>query len=187
MAVQPARLRPADLGVLPVPQRVRRPRRTGDDAHVSRVAAQRPGPVPVRAASVRAVVSRSAMPRSATARSATARARTLHPAVAVVRGAATPWSMVDAQVRRRLRPSAMLLATLIAATMLGLVYVTQMLAVQNARYTVDRLLAERVTLQRTLTSQEAAVVQWGSEAQVTQWAQREGLDDLGDAIRVQAR
>jgi hypothetical protein len=153
MAVQPARMSQADLGVLPVPRRIRRPRRQGADAHVSRLAT--------------APMSRVAPP--------------------VARAVATPWSGVDARMRGRLRPSAIMLASLIVATMLGLVYLTQVLAAQNARYAVDRLLVERETLMRTLASQEATIVQWGSEAQVVQWAQREGLDPLGAVLRVKAR
>lgn len=153
MAVQPARMTQADLGVLPVPQRIRRPRRRGADAHVSRLASAPTG--------------RLAMP--------------------VTRTVATPWSAVDARIRGRLRPSAIMLATLIVATMLGLVYLTQVLAAQNARYAVDRLLVERQAVMRTLASQEASIVQWGSEAQVVQWAQREGLDRLGAVVRVKAR
>jgi hypothetical protein len=153
MAVQPARMTQADLGVLPVPQRIRRPRRRGADAHVSRLASAPDG--------------RFVMP--------------------VTRTVATPWSTVDARIRGRLRPSAIMLATLIVATMLGLVYLTHVLAAQNARYAVDRLLVERQSLMRTLASQEASIVQWGSEAQVVQWAQREGLDRLGAVVRVKAR
>lgn len=153
MAVQPARMTQADLGVLPVPRRIRRPRRQGADAHVSRL-------------------------------TAVASPRVAQP---ITRTVVTPWSTVDARIRGRLRPSAILLATLIVATMLGLVYVTQVLAAQNARYAVDRLLVDRQALMRTLSSQEASIVQWGSEAQVVQWAQREGLDRLNDLVRVKAR
>jgi hypothetical protein len=153
MAVQPARMTQADLGVLPVPRRIRRPRRQGADAHVSRLAS----------------------------------APAIRTAVPVTRTVVTPWSSVDASIRGRLRPSAILLATLIIGTMLGLVYLTQVLAAQNARYAVDRLLVEREALMRTLASQEASIVQWGSEAQVVQWAQREGLDRLGAVLTVKAR
>lgn len=153
MAVQPARMSQADLGVLPVPRRIRRPRRQGADAHVSRLAT-----TPL-----------------------------IRVAPPVTRAVATPWSGVDARMRGRLRPSAILLASLIVATMLGLVYLTQVLAAQNARYAVDRLLVEREALMRTLASQEASIVRWGSEAQVVQWAQREGLDPLGAVLRVKAR
>ena len=111
----------------------------------------------------------------------------VRPGTQAVRAVATPWSAVDVSVRGRLRPSAILLATLIVATMLGLVYLTQMLAAQNARYAVDTLLVERQALMRTLASQEASIVQWGSEAQVVQWAQSEGLDPLGAVVRVKAR
>ena len=71
--------------------------------------------------------------------------------------------------------------------MLGLVYVTQVLAAQNARYAVDRLLDERQALMRTLGSQEARIVNLGSEAEVVGWALDKGLDRTGDALPVKAR
>ena len=152
MAVQPAHL-PSDLGVIPVAPRFRRPRRVGQDAHVSRLSAE----------------------------------AVLRPPTGPVRAIPRPWTSVDGRVRARVRPSAIVLATLIVSTMLGLVYMTQVLGSQNARYAVDRLLVERDALMRTLVSQEATIAQWGSEASVVRWAQREGLDPLGPVKRVEAR
>ena len=124
--------------------------------------------------------------------SAAVATRTVHgparPGPQVMRAvAATPWSSVSPGVRSRLRPSAVALGVIIVATMLGLVYVTQVLAAQNARYAVDRLLVERQALMRTLGSQEATIVKWGTEVQVTRWAQGQGLDRLGLSVRVKAR
>lgn len=101
--------------------------------------------------------------------------------------ATTPWSSVAPGFRTRLRPAAVVMAVIIVATMLGLVYVTQVLAAQSARYAVDRLLDERQELRRTLGSQEATIVGWGSEAQVRTWAQGQGLDPLGMPVKVKAR
>ena len=110
------------------------------------------------------------------------------PRTRVVRAvAATPWSRVAPGVRSRVWPSAVALSAIIVATMIGLVYVTQVLAAQNARYAVDRLLVERQALMRTLGSQEATIITWGTEVQVTRWAQAQGLDWLGQPVRVKAR
>lgn len=160
MAVQPARMSRADLRHLPAAPRLRTVR-TGRVAASAQVAT-RTLRVPARPAS----------------RAATQVTRSV---------AATPWAIVAPGLRSRLRPSAMVLGVIIVFTMLGLVYVTQALAAQNARYTVDRLLVQRAELMRTLGSQEATIVSWGSEAKVVAWAQDQGLDRLGRPERVKAR
>ena len=158
MAVQPARIAPADLRPLAGGPRVRQTRSRGAVAPIQ------PG-----------------------ARSLATRA--LRPLPQAVRLPAPPltWSGVDVRMRTRIRPSAALLALIIVATMLGLVYVTQVLAAQSSRYAVDRLLVDRGALTRTLKTQEGTIAQWGSEALVVQWAQHEGLAHLGSTQRLKAR
>jgi hypothetical protein len=160
MAVQPARIARADLRHINATPRLRVPRTARISA--SAQVAARPIRVPARVA---------------------ARAGT-HAVRAV---ATTPWAGVDIHLRSRLRPSAAILAAVIVATMLGLVYVTQVLAAQNARYSVDRLLDERHALMRTLGSQEAKIVNLGSEGEVVAWALDQGLDRLSGTLRVKAR
>jgi hypothetical protein len=160
MAVQPARIAPGDLRHVPGP-RIRQTRTSRT------VAARQPAARSQAAGVFRAPVQ-----------------ATRH---VVATAPAAPWAAVDLRVRSRLRPAAVVLGVIIVATMLGLVYLTQTLAAASARYSVDRLLVDRETLMRTLTSQEGRIVLWGSEAQVVQWAQREGLDRLGGTVRVRAR
>ena len=96
-------------------------------------------------------------------------------------------SQIPARARRRLRPVAFVLAGVLVAFLLGLVYLTQTLQAGVTNYQIDNLLNERQQLQRELQSQQGAVAQWGSEPQVVQWAQQQGLNRLGGKIRVPAR
>jgi hypothetical protein len=173
MAVQPARwastgMRP--LGAAP------RPRQT------------RARPAPRTAGASRSVATAMALRPVAGAKPRASAAVAVRPATRTVPVAAPPMPRLSAEWggRLRIRPSATLLALIIAGTMLGLVYVTQMLAAASARYEVDTLTVQRQALMQTLTSQEASIAQWGSEAQVVQWAQGEGYDRLGNPIRVKA-
>lgn len=162
MAVQPVRIAQVDLRHLPVTPRRRSP------------------------VSVRAAAATAASPRAVASPRGTH--TSTRPGAQAVRAAVvTPWSSVAPAFRTRLRPAAIVLGVIIVATMLGLVYVTQVLAAQDARYAVDRLLDERQELLRTLGSQEATIVGWGTEAQVTRWAQAQGLHGLGLSVRVKAR
>lgn len=173
MAVQPARIAPADL------------RHVGGPGMGTRrvVRRQVPGRVSVGVAGA----SDRLGSMTALAAGAGAHQVAFPGAVAGVGAAPTPWSRIDRRVRARLRPTAVVLGTIVVLTMLGLVYLTQLLSADGARYAVDRLLVERQALQRTLASQEARIMQRGSEAHVVGWAQRDGLDRLDDVVRVRAR
>ena len=94
---------------------------------------------------------------------------------------------IPARARRRLRPVAFVLAGILLAFVLGLVYLTQALQAGVTGYGIDNLLIERQQLQQELQSQQGAVAQWGSEPQVVQWAQQQGLNRLGGTVRVPAR
>lgn len=94
---------------------------------------------------------------------------------------------IPARARRRLRPVALVLAGILVAFLLGLVYLTQTLQAGVTNYQIDNLLTERHRLQQELQSQQGSVAQWGSEPQVVQWAQQGGLNRLGGKIRVAAR
>lgn len=94
---------------------------------------------------------------------------------------------IPARARRRLRPVAFVLAGILVAFLLALVYLTQTLQSGVTNYQIDNLLSERQQLQHELHSQQGAVAQWGSEPQVVQWAQQQGLNRLGSTLRVAAR
>jgi Na+(H+)/acetate symporter ActP len=74
----------------------------------------------------------------------------------------------------------------LAITFVGLFYLSQTLESAAARYRVDALLVERQAMLMELQSQQGWTVSWGSEQQVTQWAQ-ERLHRLGQPTRVRAR
>jgi ABC-type Fe3+ transport system permease subunit len=96
-------------------------------------------------------------------------------------------SRIPARARRRLRPVAFVFAGILVAFLLGLVYLTQTLQAGVTNYQIDSLLIERQRLQQELQSQKGSIAQWGSEPQVIQWAQQQGLNRLGGKIRVPAR
>lgn len=94
---------------------------------------------------------------------------------------------ITVRARRRLRPVAMVLAGILVAFLFGLVYLTQTLQAGVTNYQIDNLLNERLQLQQELRSQQGAAAQWGSEPQVVEWAQQQGLHRLGGILRVPAR
>jgi hypothetical protein len=96
-------------------------------------------------------------------------------------------SRIPARARRRLRPVAFVFAGILVAFLLGLVYLTQTLQAGVTNYQIDSLLIERQRLQQEIQSQKGSIAQWGSEPQVVQWAQQEGLNRLGGKLRIAAR
>jgi hypothetical protein len=94
---------------------------------------------------------------------------------------------IPVRARRRLRPTALALAGVLVAFLLGLVSLTQTLQATATNYQIDSLLIDRQRLQQELQSQQGAIAQWGSEPQVVQWAQQEGLNRLGGKVHVPAR
>jgi hypothetical protein len=89
--------------------------------------------------------------------------------------------------RTHVRPVTMVLAAILVAFLLGLVYLTQTLQAGVANYQIDNLMIERRTLQQELQSELGEAAQWGSESQVVEWAQQHGLTRLGNRIRVPAQ
>jgi hypothetical protein len=81
----------------------------------------------------------------------------------------------------------MVLAGILVALLLGLVYLTQTLQAGVANYQIDSLMIERHQLQQELQSEQGEAAQWGSESHVVGWAQQQGLTPLGDKVRVPAR
>src|SRR5262245_33927156 len=79
------------------------------------------------------------------------------------------------------------LAGIIAFTLFGVVYLTQILHAASYQYQIDRLLSEREQLQRELRSQRGTVAGLGAEPRVIQWAQQHELNSLGSSVRVRAR
>jgi hypothetical protein len=88
---------------------------------------------------------------------------------------------------RRAHPIGLLMAGVLVALLLGLVYLGQTVQLAATNYEVDSLLLERDDLGRQVQTLEATVARWGSEPLVLDWAQQVGLDSLGTRIRVPAR
>lgn len=84
----------------------------------------------------------------------------------------------------RPRRSLSILVAIVAATLIGLVYLTQQLATAGVRYEIDTLLMERQTLERTLRSQAGLVAQRASEAVVVGRALDGGLGRVPQGVRV---
>ena len=78
-------------------------------------------------------------------------------------------------------------AVVLVLTFVGLFYLGQTFAAAAARYETEALLMERQAMLMELRSQQGATVRWGSEQQVTQWAQDTGLYRLGQPSRIRAR
>ncbi|MFO1540750.1 MAG: hypothetical protein ACKOTZ_09990 [Chloroflexota bacterium] len=77
-------------------------------------------------------------------------------------------------------------ATIIAATLLGLIGLTQTLAIAGDRYAIDTLLMEREVLLRTVRSQAGLVAQRGAETEIVRWGLGDGLVRVVQTIRVPA-
>ncbi len=88
------------------------------------------------------------------------------------------------RAQRRVRPVALILVGIVAAFLLGLVHLTQTLQAAAVRYEIDSLRAEQAQLHREIQTQLGTIARWGSEPQVLEWAQQNGLSRLGGKIHV---
>lgn len=77
-------------------------------------------------------------------------------------------------------------ATMLAITLLGLIQLTQTLAIAGDRYAIDTLLMEREVLLRTVRSQAGLVAQRGAETEIVRWGLDDGLGRIVQTIRVPA-
>jgi hypothetical protein len=91
------------------------------------------------------------------------------------------------RARTRVRPVTVVLAGILIAFLLGLVYLTQTLQAGVANYQIDNLISERQVLQQQLQTEQGAAAQWGSESFVIAWAQQQQLISLGGKVIVPAR
>ena len=90
------------------------------------------------------------------------------------------------RAQRQVRPVAMVMAIIISGFVLGLIHLTQTLQAGAVEHELVRLQAERLQLERDIQTLGGTVIRWGSEPQVVDWAQQNGLDRLGGTIRVPA-
>jgi hypothetical protein len=88
---------------------------------------------------------------------------------------------------RRAQPFGALLAVVLVALLVGLIYVAQTIQVAATNYQIDGLMAQRDDLTRQIQTLQTSVLRWGTEATVLDRAQRIGLDQLETRIRLPAR
>jgi hypothetical protein len=82
----------------------------------------------------------------------------------------------------RLRPTGLLLAAILAATMLGLVYLTQTLGSNAVSSEIRDLAAKREELGRLLRNQALAVETYADPEEIGRRAHKLGLITLGDVV-----
>ncbi len=88
---------------------------------------------------------------------------------------------------RRAHPVGLLLATVLVAFLLGLIYLAQTIHLAATNYQISQLIAERDDLYRQVQTVETSVLRWATEPTVLDRAQRLGLDQLPARVRLPAR
>jgi cell division protein FtsL len=88
---------------------------------------------------------------------------------------------------RRAQPFAALIAIVLVALAVGLIYVAQTVRLAAVEYEIDGLTAQRDDLARQLQTLETSVLRWGTEATVLDGASRIGLVQLETRVRLPAR
>jgi hypothetical protein len=82
----------------------------------------------------------------------------------------------------RPRPAGLLLAAILAATMIALVYLTQTLASNATSSEIADLADRREEIARLLRNQALAIETWADPAEVGRKARELGLRQLGDVV-----
>lgn len=88
---------------------------------------------------------------------------------------------------RRSHPVGLLLAVVIVAFMLGLMYLGQTIQLAAINYQTSQAIVERDDIYRQIQTVETSVLSWGTEPVVLERAQRLGLDRLPSRVRLAAR
>jgi hypothetical protein len=88
---------------------------------------------------------------------------------------------------RRAQPFGALIAIVLVALVVGLIYVAQTVRLAAVTYETDGLAAQRDDLARQLRTLETSVLRWGTEATVLDGAPRIGLVQLETRVRLPAR
>jgi len=92
-----------------------------------------------------------------------------------------------ARASRRAHPIGVLMATVLVAFLLGLIYLAQTVQLAATNYAIEQLVGERDDLYRQVQTVETSVLRWGTEPTVLEHAQRLGLDQLPTRARLIAR
>ena len=88
---------------------------------------------------------------------------------------------------RRAQPFGALIAIVLVALAVGLIYVAQTVRLAAVEYEIDGLSAQRDDLARQVQTLETSVLRYGSEATVLAGAPRIGLVELESRVRLPAR
>ena len=88
---------------------------------------------------------------------------------------------------RRAQPFGALIAIVLVALAVGLIYVAQTVRLAGVEYEIDGLTAQRDDLARQLLTMETNVLRWGTEATVLDGAPRTGFVQLETRVRLPAR
>ena len=81
----------------------------------------------------------------------------------------------------------MLLAVVLVTFLLGLIYLAQNIRIAAVNYEINQSLAQRDDIHRQVQTIETSVLRWGTEQTVIENAQRLGLDQLPNRVRLVAR
>jgi hypothetical protein len=92
-----------------------------------------------------------------------------------------------ARAGRRAQPFGSLLAIVLVALLVGLIYVAQTIHLAATNYEIGTLIAQRDDLARQVQTIETSVLRWGTESTVVERAQRIGLDQVETRVRLPAR
>ena len=88
---------------------------------------------------------------------------------------------------QRAQPFGALIAIVLVALCVGLIYVAQTVRLAAVEYEIDGLATQRDDLARQLQTMETNVLRWGTEATVLNGAPRIGLVQLETRVRLPAR
>lgn len=94
--------------------------------------------------------------------------------------------MVRVRAGRRGSPIGLVLAGILTAFLLGLIYLTQTIQVAATTYQTDQLVGQRQHLERQIQSMQGAIARFGAEPVIVERALQAGLDRLGGKVRFQA-
>ncbi|HUR16935.1 MAG TPA: hypothetical protein VMZ33_06595 [Candidatus Limnocylindrales bacterium] len=92
-----------------------------------------------------------------------------------------------ARAGRRAQPFGGLIAIVLVALVIGLIYLAQMVRLAQISYEIDTLGSTRDDLSRQVQTLETSVLRYGTESMVLERAQQIGLGQLETRVRLPAR
>ncbi len=120
--------------------------------------------------------------RAPAARAPAARVAARLPTAGAPAATAGAGARATARTAARVRPIGLLMAGILAATILGLVYLTQTLGANATDSEIRKLSGEREKLEDTLRRQAVWVQTFTDSEEITKLAKKAGLRSLGDIV-----